>query len=284
MEKILILTDTGSELTAEQADEHKIELLPVLFRIDGKPCYEGIDFQYEKFYEMMVEQDRIYMSHIASAVYLDRYRSALKNGYTDVLVITAGQQFAKEYKAAVHAKELLFAQPEMSGKIRVHVVNSGSCSTALGQGALFAAKLRDEGKTADEILNALEALFIHANFYLTAYSMRYVSSATPFDKMRSVISELTHSQPILHYSNERSERVKNEKGDFDGFIDVCVKALTNVAASYSIAYARRKEDALLLAEKLTEAVGFAPELVSQMSASTAYHGGRECISVMFFEK
>lgn len=284
MEKILIITDTGSELTVEQADEHKIELLPVLFRVDGKPCYENIDFSYEKFYEMMVEQDRIYMSHIASAVYLDRYRNAVKNGYTDVIVITAGQQFTKEYRAAVHAKELLNDLPEICGKLSVHVVNSGSYSLALGHGALLAADLRDEGKSADEILNALESFYAHATFYLSSLSMRYVSEITPFNKMRSVISELTRSHPILRFSNERSERIKNEKGDFDGFIDVCKNALVNVASPYSIAYARRKEDALLLAEKLTEAVGYPPVTVAQMSASTAYHSGRTCVSVMFCDK
>lgn len=284
MEKILIITDTGSELTAEQADEKKIELLPVLFRIDGKPCYENADFPYEKYYEMMVENDRIYMSHIASAVYLDRYKTAVKNGYTDIIVITAGQQFSKNYRAAVHAKELLYAQPEILGNARVHVVNSGSFSTAIGESALLAAKLRDENKPVSEILVSLESFFVHASFYLTAYSMRYASSITPFDKMHSVISELTRSQPILRFSNERAERVKNEKGDFDGFIDVCKAALEKTRAPYSIAYAQRKEDVSLLAERLEKAVGYPPERVAQMSASTAYHCGRACITVMFLDK
>lgn len=51
MDKIRIITDTSSDIPVEEAERWDIELLPVLFQIDGKPCYENIDFTNEEFYE-----------------------------------------------------------------------------------------------------------------------------------------------------------------------------------------------------------------------------------------
>ena len=58
MDKIRIITDTSSDISVEDAERWDIELLPVLFQIDGKPCYESIDFTNEEFYEMMPEYEK----------------------------------------------------------------------------------------------------------------------------------------------------------------------------------------------------------------------------------
>lgn len=73
MDKIRIITDTSSDISVEDAERWDIELLPVLFQIDGKPCYESIDFTNEEFYEMMPEYEKMTAVQIPAAVYLDRY-------------------------------------------------------------------------------------------------------------------------------------------------------------------------------------------------------------------
>ena len=77
MDKIRIITDTSSDISVEDAERWDIELLPVLFQIDGKPCYESIDFTNEEFYEMMPEYEKMTAVQIPAAVYLDRYDKAL---------------------------------------------------------------------------------------------------------------------------------------------------------------------------------------------------------------
>ena len=54
MDKIRIITDTSSDISVEDAERWDIELLPVLFQIDGKPCYESIDFTNEEFYDCLL--------------------------------------------------------------------------------------------------------------------------------------------------------------------------------------------------------------------------------------
>ena len=85
MDKIRIITDTSSDISVEDAERWDIELLPVLFQIDGKPCYESIDFTNEEFYEMMPEYEKMTAVQIPAAVYLDRYDKACRHGYTDVV-------------------------------------------------------------------------------------------------------------------------------------------------------------------------------------------------------
>lgn len=107
MDKIRIITDTSSDLSAEDAERYDIELLPVIFQIDGKPCYEGIDFTNAEFYDMMPEHEKITAVQIPAAVYLDRYEKAHRHGYTDVIAVTAGSTFMTTYQAASLARSFL---------------------------------------------------------------------------------------------------------------------------------------------------------------------------------
>lgn len=283
MEKIRIITDTSSDLSVEEAEQYGIELLPVIFQIDGKPCYEGIDLTNEAFYELMPEYEKISPGQIPAAVYLDRYEKALRHGYTDVIVITAGSAFLHTAQAAALARSLFFEQHPQD-ELRIHVIDSKTYSIAFGAAVLEAAKKAREGASCTELLQFLEGWFARIELYITSFSMRYVPVNGAFELMRSIAIEITRAFPIIRITQGEMEPLEGAYGaqqTFSKFVEYCRKAIFETHSPYYITYAKREKEARQAAETLEAALGYPPERICQMGASTVYNNGRAAVAVIF---
>ena len=283
MDKIRIITDTSSDLSVEDAERYDIELLPVIFQIDGKPCYEGIDFTSEEFYDRMPEHETITAVHIPAAVYLDRFEKAHRHGYTDVIAVTAGSVFMTTWQAADRARSLFFEQ-HPDAPLKIHVIDSKTYSIAFGMAVLQAAQKANEGATCTELLAFLEDWFAHIELYITSFSMRYVPVNGAFELMRSIAIEITRAFPIIRVAQGKMEPLEGTYGvqqTFTKFVEYCREAIFATRAPYAITYAKREAEAKEAAETLEAALGYPPELVCRMGASTVYGNGRAAVAVVF---
>lgn len=283
MDKIRIITDTSSDLSVEDAERYDIELLPVLFQIDGKPCYEGIDFTNGEFYEMMPEHEKMTAVQIPAAVYLDRYEKARRHGYTDVIAVTAGSTFMTTWQTADLARTLFFEQ-HPDEQMRIHVIDSKTYSIAFGAAVLQAAQRAGEGTSCADILAFLEEWFEQIELYITSFSMRYVPVNGAFELMRSIAIEITRAFPIIRVSQGAMEPLEGTYGaqnTFTKFVEYCRRAIFETRSPYYITYAKREKEAKEAAETLEAALGYPPEAVCQMGASTVYGNGRAAVAVVF---
>lgn len=233
MDKIRIITDTSSDISVEDAERWDIELLPVLFQIDGKPCYESIDFTNEEFYEMMPEYEKMTAVQIPAAVYLDRYDKACRHGYTDVVTVTAGSSFMTTWRAADQARALFYAQ-HPDAQLRIHVIDSKTYSIAFGAAVLQAAQKAGEGMACADILAFLEDWFRHIEIYITSFSMRYVPANGAFEIMRSIAIAITRAFPIVRVSQGEMEPLEGTYGvqnTFTKFVEYCREAIFGNALS-----------------------------------------------------
>lgn len=283
MDKIRIITDTSSDLSVEDAERYDIELLPVIFQIDGKPCYESIDFTNEEFYDRMPEHETITAVQIPAPVYLDRFEKASRHGYTDVIAVTAGSGFMTTWQAADHARSLFFDQ-HPNASLNIHVIDSKTYSVAFGAAVLLAAQKAGEGAVCADILAFLEDWFAHIELYITSFSMRYVPVNGAFELMRSIAIEITRAFPIIRVTQGEMEPLEGAYGvqeTFTKFVEHCRQAIFETRSPYYITYAKREAEAKEAAETLEAALGYPPELVRQMGASTVYGNGRAAVAVVF---
>lgn len=283
MDKIRIITDTSSDLSVEDAERYDIELLPVIFQIDGKPCYEGIDFTNAEFYDMMPEHEKITAVQIPAAVYLDRYEKAHRHGYTDVIAVTAGSTFMTTYQAASLARSLFFEQ-HPDARLRIHVIDSKTYSVAFGMGVLQAAQKAGEGAPCADVLAFLTDWFGQIELYITSFSMRYVPVNGAFELMRSIAIEITRAFPIIRVAQGEIEPLEGTYGvqeTFTKFVEYCRQAIFETHSPYYITYAKRENEAKEAAETLEAALGYPPEMLCQMGASTVYGNGRAAVAVVF---
>ena len=235
------------------------------------------------FYEMMPEYEKMTAVQIPAAVYLDRYDKACRHGYTDVVTVTAGSSFMTTWRAADQARALFYAQ-HPDAQLRIHVIDSKTYSIAFGAAVLQAAQKAGEGMACADILAFLEDWFRHIEIYITSFSMRYVPANGAFEIMRSIAIAITRAFPIVRVSQGEMEPLEGTYGvqnTFTKFVEYCREAIFATRSPYFITYAKREKEAKEAAETLEAALGYPPEMICQMGASTVYGNGRAAVAVVF---
>ena len=149
-----ILTDSGSNLTAEQIERNQLHVIPVTYYIDGVPCartdltdFDGSDF-YGKLRERRIT---VTTSLINTDCFISRMEPFLKAGQ-DVLYVGMSSGISGTYQAAFSAAASL---QEQYPRQTVAAFDSRGASFGQGLLALKAARLRAEGLSLPQALEQL---------------------------------------------------------------------------------------------------------------------------------
>ena len=104
-QKILLMTDSASDISDQDLTEGGIVMLPIPITIDGKGYYERVDFTIPEFYERLSAAKELPVtSHILSLTYQQAYEDAYAQGYTDIINTTITSAGSNMFEAAVLTK------------------------------------------------------------------------------------------------------------------------------------------------------------------------------------
>lgn len=146
MEKIAIVTDNSCNIEKAELDKLNVEMiiLEIIFSDKTYGIIEGEDI--EEFYKKM-ESEIPTTSVAPPGDILKLFNRLLKEGYDHILVLPISSGFSSFYTQL----NLISKEDEYKGK--VHIIDSKTISVPLGFLVRYAVKLRDEGKTIDQIIN-----------------------------------------------------------------------------------------------------------------------------------
>ena len=148
---IRIVTDSGADLEAAEYSQYQIELVPLGLTIDGRIYSANRQFNKADFFRML-EAAKVFpkTSQPAPSEFEAVFEDAREKG-DQVVYISIASALSGTYQTATVVKGL--------GEYgNVFVVDSRTATLCQKLLVLHAAKLRDEGKTAEQIVSALEQL------------------------------------------------------------------------------------------------------------------------------
>ena len=147
MEKIRIITDSASDLSASTRED--LTILPLAIRFGDTEYLDGVTISHHEFYEKLIESDTLPTTSLVSpAAFEEVYARAVADGET-VIAITISGRLSGTYQSATIAAE------DFAGKVFV----IDSYNATIGEGILvrYALLLKDQGLSAKEIVGILEA-------------------------------------------------------------------------------------------------------------------------------
>lgn len=283
MSKILIITDTSCDIPVEFFEPYDIDIIPMIFTINGKPFCEGVDFSKENFYEILPKRETITAFQIPAAVYIDRFRSAEKDGYSDIIVITSDSKISPMYSSAIEGRGMYFEQNPNS-PMKIHLIDSVSYSMGTGLIVLEAAKLVKNGENIDVILSVIDDLTHSIQLIINSFNLRNMSTDAPLDWIRKIATGITHPFPTFSIVEGDAIELPIMKGDhtaFDQFLGYCRDALITNKPSYAVGYAMRAKEARAIALLLEEELGYPPVCTYELGAFSSYCSGRAAITLSF---
>ena len=205
MGKIAIVTDSNSGISPEQAKELGIFVLPMPFFVDGIMHYEGVDFTQEEFYQKLEEDADVSTSMPSPGDVMDLWDQVLMEN--DVVVhIPMSSGLSGSYEAAVG-----FAKSDYQGK--VVVVDNKRISVTLKLSVFEAIALKEAGKTALEMKEALEAHGGESFIYLSVDTLKYMKKGGRISPAAAAIATALNIKPVLVYRGEKIEPFEKARGN-----------------------------------------------------------------------
>lgn len=191
MKKIAITTDTNSGMIPNAYDEQDIFVLPMPFIIDGECLLESVDLSRENFYKKLIGGSAVSTSQ-PSVGDLTDFWTKLLNDYEEIVHIpTSSKLSASFFTAKAQAKDF-------DG--RVHLVDNHRLSVALKSSVFDAARYRDEGKSAQEIVELLESQGQDFAIYFSIETMEYLKKGGRISPAAAAIGSILKLRPVLQLS------------------------------------------------------------------------------------
>ena len=204
MGKIAIVTDSNSGISPEEARGLGIYLLPMPFFVDGVMHYEEVDFTHEEFYQKLAQDADLSTSMPSPGDVMELWDKVLEE-HDQVVHIPMSSGLSGSYEAAAG-----IAKSDYEGK--VFVVDNKRISVTLKQSVCEAIALKDAGKTAQEIKEALEVHGSESFIYFSVDTLKYLKKGGRISPAAAAIGTVLNLKPVLVYRGERMEPFEKARG------------------------------------------------------------------------
>lgn len=203
MKQIAIVTDSNSGLTQEQGKKFGISVLPMPFYINGELFYEGITLTQEEFYQKLSEDADISTSQPSPADVTALWDKLLEE-YKEIVHIPMSSGLSSSCGTAMMLAE------DYNGKVQV--VNNQRISVTQRQSVLDAKELSEQGKSALEIKEILEACKMESSIYITLETLKYLKKGGRITPAAAALGTLLNLKPVLQIQGEKLDAFAKARG------------------------------------------------------------------------
>lgn len=195
MSKIHILADTSADLTAEEAKEFDIRLLPFRLTLeDGKEYNDRLDITPEELYKNLRETNQsVKTVQITPLGFEEYFREEAALGYEELVVVTIASTASGTYQSAMLAKGVV----EEENLIKVHVVDSMNLSYGTGYAVIQGAKALKDGASGEEVAKIIKETVDSSKSYFTVETLDYLRKGGRIKAATAVIGGMLDIRPIL---------------------------------------------------------------------------------------
>ncbi|GMB09638.1 DegV family protein [Thermolongibacillus altinsuensis] len=278
MQKVKIVTDSTVDLPKEVIDQLQIHVIPLSFTIDGETYLDGVDITPEQFMKKMREAEELpKSSQPSTGQFLEVYDRLGSEGYEIVSIHMTGGM-----SGTVRSAESAAAMTNAN----VTVVDSRFISIALGFQVVEAAKMAQQGKTVQEIIQHLDQIRANTNLFVTVDTLENLVKGGRIGRGKALIGSLLNIKPIASLADgvytpvakvrSHSQMVKYLTNQF--IQDTKGKKIKRVGIAHA--------DALNLAERLKQAIfeatGFSETEIMYTTPIISTHTGPGALGFMYY--
>lgn len=196
-----IVTDSAANLTDEQISEYGVEILSLKYIIDGKEYdsyTKGEKTDYSNVYQLLREKAMITTS-LASREECDKVIKPIVEGGEDVLVLAFSSGLSGTYQNIALAAE---DYKEMYPDRKIIVVDTLCASLGQGMAVHYAVKLKNEGKTIEEVADWVDKNKGSICHIFTIDDLFFLKRGGRLSGTSAVFGTLLGIKPLLHAADD----------------------------------------------------------------------------------
>ena len=190
MKKIAIITDNYGGISHEEAEKLGVKILSMPFFFGDECFYEGVSITRDEFFERLNSGETVSTTQPTPDSVMNIWREVLKEAET-ILHMPLSSGLSGSCNTA-----MMFAQ-EDEFEDKVFVVDIGRISTPMHRSILDALELVEEGYSAKEIKDILEASKDKMSIYIAVETLEFLKRGGRITPAAAAVGALLNIKPIL---------------------------------------------------------------------------------------
>lgn len=205
MKAIGVVTDSHSGITQEQALQMGVKVLAMPFSIDGECFYENVTLSRDEFFEKLDNGADVSTSQPSPAEVMKLWDEALAE-YEKIIYIPISSGLSGSCQtAAALAQEAPYEN-------KVFVVDNGRVSTPLRRTVMDALEMVEEGFSAVQIKDALEAARDKMVIYVGVQTLENLKRGGRISPATAALGNVLNIKPVLKFDVGTLDTYKKCRG------------------------------------------------------------------------
>ena len=212
MSKVKIITDSCSDLTVGQLEKYNIDyakMTTVYNGTEAEACLSWTGGDVRNFYGIMRAGERITTAQVSVEEFRRVFEKYLSEGYDIVYIGCSSKQSGSVNTAFVTARALRAEYPDRN----IFCIDSLNASMGEGALAIEAAKLAENGVSAEEIKSRILDIRKNVNQFVTVHSLDFLRRAGRVKSTAAFFGNILGVKPIIiSDANGEQTPVRKVKG------------------------------------------------------------------------
>lgn len=280
-EKIIIASDSTSDLNAELIERYNVKLLPLGVNLGDKLYSDGVDITPDDIYKFYEETGELPKTNAVNmADFSDFFEKYTKEGYS-VICFTISSDMSSTFNNARMAAE------EFGN---VYVVDSRNLSTGAGLLVCAAGDMALEGKGAEEIYRTVCNMRDRVSASFVIDDLEFLHKGGRCSALAAFGANLLKLKPCITVKGGKMGVSKKYRGNFSQVLNTYVKDQLGDGSDIEtdrvfITHAGCDEDIYTSCiQQVKESGIFKEILVTRAGCTVSSHCGRNTLGVLFIKK
>ena len=278
---IQIITDSAADFEPWELKQLNIACIPLRVSFGDREYQENVDLTKDQFYELLSEVEELPKTSQASPqLLMDLFEQAHARG-DGAVYITLSSALSGTYQNALMTKNLL-------GYDDCHVVDSRNATGGQRLIVEYAVRLRDEGKTPEEIIAGIEDVRGRICLYACMDTLKYLYLGGRISQTAYKLGNLANIKPIITVERDGHVGVPSKAMGMRKGMDYMAKRAEAVAQDtdfpFYAMYTSNRSVAETLAQKLcSQGLEIPENRIIQVGAAIGSHVGPEACGLVYVE-
>lgn len=262
---------------------YDIKIFRSTLHLGDEDFLDYIDIKADDFYKRLEEDKSVFpsSSYMPLGQMIEVYEGMLKEGYTDVIVVSISKEMSGIFNTSIIAAREV---PELN----VTVFDSKTVAYPEAMMALKACEMIDEGKDVPEIIEELEYIRDNNRIYFAVHTLQYLVKNGRLSNASGFIGSALKIKPVLVIENgkvESFDKIRTFKKALQKVLDLYFDETKGKDVLPFIIHANNYEAKDYIIEKLKENDPALTEIgVMPLTAVVGAHGGPKTIGLGYYIK
>lgn len=213
MSGVHIITDSSCDLTADEAADNGVTVVPLSIRFGSDEYVDRVELSLADFYSKMATSSVLPETAAPSpGAFEQAYRNALEAGAEAIVCINISSGLSATIQSARTAAKAVMEE------IDIHVVDSRSITGGLGAQVLEAARAAREGRSADEIVTMVSDMSERTMVYGALDTLDNLKKGGRIGNAQALLGSMLSIKPVIHIRNgvvEEAAKPRTRRKAFD---------------------------------------------------------------------